>query len=357
MSAQKQNKLNFSAASVFQNLMQNVDSITIGLIIAGAVILLLAMLQTHRIFRLVEDKRFKRSWRNLFVLMSFFFVSYFIAVYFVGIGEYSILQVLTGVIFFFGAVFVFVVAAMGLSAFKLLQKANNDLKEKVGLLKTQNDQLTQFNYATTHDLKEPINTVIGSTTIIKNNYGDKLDEKGIQFLDFTLKAADRMTELVTGLSDYLKVGHGAEKSMVDINQLVSTVLEELHGSIEASQASVKLMDLPKLQGIEKELKRVFQNLISNALKYRKSDVKPEIEISALKNDNAWEFNIQDNGIGIKKEHFPQVFQLFRRLHKDQFEGTGIGLAITKKAIELHGGDIWLESQEGIGTTFRFTIAQ
>ena len=337
--------------------MENIDHITITLVISGALILLFAMRQTHKIFRLLQDKRFKRNWRNLFFLMTFFFLGYFGVIYIVLIKEYDILQVLTGVIFFFGAVFVLIVSAMGLSTFKMLGRTNMELESKVNQLRAQNDQLIQFNYATSHDLKEPINTVIGCASILKSEYAKNIDKEGIKFLDFTIKAADRMTELINGLSDYLKVGMKGQKKPTDLHALVSKVMEEMHGSIEQTNARISVSEMPVLQVNEVELKRVFQNLISNAIKYRKEEISPQIEIFSIKREetDGWEFSIQDNGIGIKDKDFPRVFQLFRQLHKDKYEGMGIGLAITRKVVEMHGGTIWVESEEGVGTKFLFTI--
>lgn len=337
--------------------MENVDNITIGLIVGGALILLFAMSQTFKIFRLVDDERFKRGWRNLFFLMAFFFIGYFGVVYIVILKEYSLLQVLTGVIFFFGAVFVCLVVVLGSVTLKALKKANNALEDKVSLLKTQNDQLTQFNYATSHDLKEPVNTVVSCVNMLKDEYGDRLDETGHKFMDYALKGTERMSELVSGLSDYMTVGMGSNMKEVDLNEMVNGVVQEMHGSIKESKAIVKVHEMPTLKINEKELKRVFQNLISNSLKYRKEDIRPEIEVTSNQDieKGFWEFNISDNGIGIKEKHFQKVFQLFRQLNKNKYEGMGIGLAITKKVVELHGGSITVDSEEGVGTRFTFTV--
>ena len=336
--------------------MENSDLVTIGLVLAGACIMLFAIFQTRIIFRLVEDKRYKRGWRNLYILVSFFLMAYFIAAYIVYIGESSLLQLLTGVIFFLGAIFVFVVVLMGAGTFRQLKSSNVTLLEKLGLLRLQNDQLTQFSHATSHDLKEPINTVMNSISFVKSRYSEVLDETGINFLDYTLSASDRMTEMVNGLSDFMLVGSEGERELTDIGLLIRNVLDSMHGSIESAKASVTVTQMPALQVNQKELKRVFQNLIANAVKYRKKDIQSSIHVSSRQiEENAWEFQVKDNGIGIKEEDFDKVFQLFRQLNKEQYEGMGVGLAVTKKAVEMHGGEIWLESKEGEGTTFFFTI--
>ena len=351
-------------ADIFKNrhlvaIMENINVLTIGFIVAGAIILLLGMLQTYKLVKLVDDKRFKRGWRNLLILMSFFFAGYLIAAFIVLIGQVDILQILTGVIFFFGAVFVVAVVALGLGTFRQLRKANDKLNDKLEILKTQNDQLTEFNYATSHDLKEPINTVIGCTTVLKSEYGESLGDEGVKFVNYIVQASERMSELVFGLSDYMQVGLERKKAPTDLGELVNSVLGEIHGSIESSQAEVKVQPMPTLNVNMKELKRVFQNLLSNALKYRKDDVNPQIEIGAIERPEkeCWEFHIKDNGIGISERNFKKVFQLFRQLNKSKYDGMGIGLAITRKVVEIHGGIIWVESTEGVGTTFYFTIKE
>ena len=337
--------------------MVKTDLLTIFLILGGALILIFAMFQTYRIFRLVQEARFKRGWRNLFILMVFFFVGYFGVIYIVAAGEYTILQILTGVIFFFGAVFVLIVSTMGFKTFQVLRKSNDSLEEKVRLLRTQNDQLTQFNYATSHDLKEPVNTVVGSIEMLRNNFGDQLDEDAAKWMDFATKGAWRMDELVTGLTEYTNVGLKITRSTVDVNVLIQDVLAEMHGSIKETEANITFDKMPVIEVYDKELKRVFQNLISNALKYRKPSEQPSIAISVSENvkESLWEFCIQDNGIGIPEKDFGRVFQLFQQLDKDKKDGMGIGLAIVKKVVELHGGSIWVDSTEGKGTSFSFSI--
>ncbi len=336
--------------------MESADYLTIALVLVGAVILFFAMLQTRKIFKLLTDQKFQRNWRNLFVLMAFFFLGYFGVIYIIYTGKADILQILTGVIFFFGAVFVFLVGLMGSSTFKMLQEANIGLEEKVNLLRARNDQLTQFNYATSHDLKEPINTVIGCISHLREEYGDRLDEKGQKFMRYAIQAADRMIELIEGLSDYLKIGRERTFTTANLNYLVMNVLEELQGSIQASNARVKVEDLPSIEVNEKEIKRVFQNLISNALKYRDPEKDPKIRVSAEPSNGHWSFQVKDNGIGIEENALSRVFQIFRQLHqRGQYEGMGIGLAICKKIVELHGGSIWVQSEPGKGSSFYFTL--
>ena len=336
--------------------MEGVGILTIILIVLGALILLLAMFQTYRIFRYVNDSKLKQGWKNLFILMSFFFLGYFGVAYLVAIESYSLIEVLTGVIFFFGAVFVFIVSALGSKTFQMLRKVNNSLEDKIALLSTKNDQLTQFNYATSHDLREPINTVIGSIDMLKAECAAKLDEEGNMWIDYASKGANRMAELVSGLTEYINAGLGKNKKVVDIRKLVVGVIDEMNGSVKQTNAVINVGEMPALEVNKVELKRVFQNLIGNSIKYCKKDVVPEISITAEEDTGSgfWEFSIKDNGIGIGEREQSQVFQLFRQLNK-KYDGMGVGLAITKKVVELHGGSIRLESQKGIGSTFTFTI--
>ncbi|MEP1095097.1 MAG: ATP-binding protein [Cyclobacteriaceae bacterium] len=337
--------------------MENFTILTIGLILGGALILLLAISRTHKIFRFLTLKKTRSNWRNLYLLMAFFFLGYVAVTLIVFMGYENILPLLTGVIFFFGAVFVFIVVSTGSNTLKNLQEVNEGLEEKIHEMKVQNQELQQFNYATSHDLQEPMNTVIGCVSMLQQDYGDKMDEKANRFMTYSIQAADRMKELILGLSDFLKIGRDRYRDVTDLDNLANIVIQELHNSIESSDAKINIENLPTLNVNAKDMKRVFQNLISNALKYRKPDVAPEITISAKRQDTkSWLFTVKDNGIGINENSFEKVFQIFAQLHhRDKYEGMGIGLSICKKVVELHGGKIWPESEVDVGTTFYFTL--
>lgn len=316
----------------------------------------LAIRQTLKILRLLEGSEENKGWKNLFLLMIFFLFGYAAVTYIVVIGATSILQVLTGVIFFFGAVFVLIVVFLGLRSMRSLKEAKDDQKEKVVQLEKQFEQLKQLYNATSHDLKEPINTITNSLAIIKRDHSEKLSDTGSIFFEYAEKAANRMAVLVKSLSEYIKVGTKEHKKVIETKELVQTVLEELHGSISSSNALINVHLLPSVQANESELKRVFQNIISNAMKYRKPDIRPEIDIYAQqKPEGFWTFSIRDNGIGINDMDFPKVFQLFKRVDESETEGLGIGMAISKKVVEAHGGTMWLQSEEGVGTEFHFTL--
>ncbi len=328
----------------------------ISLILLGAIILFLAMLKTRDIFQLLEQDNFRKGWRKLLILMSFFELGYF-GMVFVIIGNHdNFLPVLTGVIFLMGSIFVFIVVSMGAKTCQQLKDSNSALEGQMKILKTRNDQLIQFNYATTHDLREPINTVLGCSTLLESDYLQMLDSDGQNLVHFTKQAAHRMSELVSALSEYLSIGLEFKREEVDVKNLIHEVIESMNGSVANSDAMIEIGNMPVLKANKNELKRVFQNLIGNSIKYRRTDVSPKISLSAEKKNGSWEFAIQDNGIGIFEKDIPRAFQLFRQLHaKDAYEGMGLGLAIARRVVELHGGQIWLESQPGEGTTFFFTL--
>jgi light-regulated signal transduction histidine kinase (bacteriophytochrome) len=166
-----------------------------------------------------------------------------------------------------------------------------------------------------------------------------------------------MQKLIEGLLAYSRVAtRGGEFKRVGLNQVFHDAVANLSTAIRESGANVAREELPEVTGEETQLLQLLQNLIGNAVKFRKPDVPPQVHISAQKEENEWVFEVRDNGIGIEKEHFDAVFQIFKRLHtREEFAGTGIGLAVCKKIVERHGGRIWVESVPGEGTTFFFTI--
>ncbi|MEP1035617.1 ATP-binding protein [Ekhidna sp.] len=334
------------------------DNLIITLILFGAAILFLAILKTRDIFQLLQHDNFRKGWRKLVVLMSFFELGYFGMVYVIVGDHHQALPILTGVIFLMGSVFVFIVVSMGAKTCQLLKDSNEALEEQMKILKTRNDQLVQFNYATTHDLREPINTVLGCSTLLESDYLQVLDEDGQKLVQFTKKAAYRMSELVSALSEYLSIGLEFKREHVDVKNLVHEVIDSMNGSVSNSRATIEVGPMPDLNANKMELKRVFQNLIGNSIKYKRKNVAPQICVSAQKRKGNWLFAVKDNGIGISKKDIPRAFQLFRQLHsKDEYDGMGLGLSIARRVIELHGGQIWLESTVDEGTTFFFTLSE
>ena len=217
-------------------------------------------------------------------------------------------------------------------------------------------EIEQFTYITNHDLQEPLRTLTHFTRLIQDDYAGKLDADGNQYIAFIYNSARRMKELVKGLFDYSLLGKMSVEGVADCNTIVDAVLHDLKDQIIRSQAKINVGELPVINGYPTELRLLFQNLVSNAVKFRKKEILPEILISAEQFEAEWRFAIADNGIGIRKQDQEKVFIIFKRMVKrDEFEGTGVGLAHCKKIVELHGGRIWVESNDCGGSTFYFTI--
>ncbi|MDF1691346.1 MAG: ATP-binding protein [Zhongshania sp.] len=217
-------------------------------------------------------------------------------------------------------------------------------------------ELEQFTYIASHDLQEPLRTVQSLVELFEENYRDKMDEQGLTFLGFINESTARMTELIRGLLDYGRLGGESEVSEVNCQELVAAVCVDLTQRINDVSGTVEYKDLPVICGKKTELRLLFQNLVSNGLKFSRVGVPPKIAISAERRKDCWQFSVSDNGIGIEPEHFQHIFMIFQRLHgRDEFEGSGIGLAHCKKVVELHGGEIWLESEPNVGTVFYFTL--
>jgi PAS domain S-box-containing protein len=246
---------------------------------------------------------------------------------------------------------------------KLNQTLEQRVNERTGQLEASNRELEfhlkeieQFIYIVSHDLSEPLLTLTNVTRLIHEEYAGQLDEDGNKCIEFILNSATRMRQLLKGLLDYSLLGKESISTAVDCNKVVSEVLSELTESIQASNAGITVLKLPTVHGYLAELHHLFRNLTDNAIKFRKKDTCPEIRISAEGFETEWLFAIEDNGSGIYEHNRDKVFNLFKRLvNRNEFEGTGIGLAQCKKIVELHGGRIWVESNSTGGSTFRFTI--
>jgi PAS domain S-box-containing protein len=238
-----------------------------------------------------------------------------------------------------------------------LKKLNENLEQQAKELKVSNDELEQFAYVASHDLQEPLRMVTSFLTRLESKYNDLLDEKGKQYIHFATDGAKRMRQLILDLLAYSRVGRAdMEMEEVDVAQLVDEALKLYKGSITKLKAKITCNHLPVLRGYKPPLMQVIQNVISNSLKYHKAGVHPVIEINCNETSSEFEFSVKDNGIGIDNEHFDKIFIVFQRLHnRDEYTGTGMGLAITKKIVESMGGKIWVESEENKGATFYFTI--
>jgi len=209
-----------------------------------------------------------------------------------------------------------------------------------------------------HDLQEPLRSILSFAELFEEQYKGKLDAKADKYLGYILQSSGRMKILINDLLDYSRIGNKKELQKIDCNIILQEVKADMHKTITDEQAVIETTELPVIEGYSTEIKQLFQNLISNAIKFRKKGSIPRINISAYHDNSCWTFAIQDNGIGIAKEHEDRVFTIFQRLHtKNEYEGSGIGLAHCKKIIGLHKGKIWIESTPGEGTTFYFNIPQ
>ncbi|RMF21230.1 MAG: hypothetical protein D6765_15810 [Bacteroidetes bacterium] len=230
-----------------------------------------------------------------------------------------------------------------------LFQANRKLRQK-------NHELEQFVYVASHDLQEPLNTVLGMVDVLQEELADNLPPSAASCFGFMRDSCLRMKKLIAGLLEHSKIGRRQCSKEVALHQLVGEVLIDLAGSLAQADAVVEVEELPRVWGYELELKQLFQNLLSNALKYRKPGVPPRIRVTCRQQATGWKFGVHDNGIGIEPEACTKVFGLFQRLHaRGSYEGTGIGLAHCKKIVELHNGTIWVESLPGCGSSFYFTL--
>lgn len=238
------------------------------------------------------------------------------------------------------------------------QLAQAGLEEKVKLLNNANNELQQFTYIASHDLQEPLRTIRSFIAVINKQYADLYDDKGRTMLSFIDEASIRMEALVKDLLDYGRIGVKNSPRPVDLSEVVASVKKDLTKAIETSGATVRECALPQITGYHTELRLLFQNLFSNAIKFSRNGIAPEITLSKKRVPGGWQISVCDNGIGIADEHRHKIFGVFKRLHtKNEYPGTGIGLAHCKKVVELHGGDIWIEANATHGSCITFTLRE
>ena len=229
-------------------------------------------------------------------------------------------------------------------------------KEYRRKLEESNERLEQFAYAASHDLQEPLRMVTSYLQLIDRRYGAEFDEDAAEFLGFAVDGADRMREMIDGLLEYSRVEtRGDPFEPVDLEELLEAVLDDLQLRIEESGAEIATASLPTVRGDASQLRRVLQNLVSNALRYS-GDEPPRITVEAERRGGRCVVSVRDEGIGIDPDDAERIFEVFQRLHtREEHEGIGIGLTLSRRIVERHGGDIWVESEPGEGATFSFTL--
>ncbi|WP_339700820.1 PAS domain-containing protein [uncultured Roseivirga sp.] len=237
------------------------------------------------------------------------------------------------------------------------KKTELSIQHHLQLLEQKNKELNQFAYIASHDLQEPLRTVSNYVELFNWKYHDKLDNDANLYLSYITRSVDRMRDLLHELLEYTSIGkYNTPPAQVDCNNIIEQVKNDLSAQLTEKKAILKIEKLPQIKGHEHELRSLFQNLISNAIKFCKPDTNPEISISANRIKKQWVFAVKDNGIGIEENYKEKIFSIFQRLHsQDLYEGTGIGLARCLKIVELHGGKIWVESTANEGSTFYFSI--
>ncbi|MFN8299083.1 MAG: PAS domain S-box protein [Chitinophagales bacterium] len=250
----------------------------------------------------------------------------------------------------------------------LLRKAQLQLDIQLGELSTKNreleryitsnTELEKFAYIASHDLREPVRSIVGFAQLLQRRNAAQLDAESKEFLENIIDSAQRMNALIHGLLDYSRIGStGKPFEQTDLNEVLKKVRNDIKVSVEESGADIISDTLPVLQVDELQIRQLFQNLISNSIKFKHDNVKPVVKVFAENQGDRWLFRIEDNGIGLDMKYKQKVFQLFNRLHAgDKYQGSGIGLALCKRIVERHKGEIWLESNPGKGTTFYFTLS-
>ncbi|MGZ7210102.1 MAG: sensor histidine kinase, partial [Methanobacterium sp.] len=244
-------------------------------------------------------------------------------------------------------------------AYQVVKENEVKLQDTIKELERSNKELQSFAYITSHDLQEPLRSIASYAQLIKRRYEGQLDSDADEFIEYMVSGAIRLQSMIKGLLEYSRVGtKGGEFKDFNAEEALNNALSHLKSSIDEYPVEVRYDPLPVIYADESQISRVFQNLISNAIKFKKSQFPPKIHISAKKDTmkNEFVFSVSDNGIGMEEQYSDRIFEVFKRLHPiGEYEGTGIGLAIVMRIIERHGGRIWVESELGEGSTFYFTI--
>ncbi|WP_052444781.1 ATP-binding protein [Flammeovirga sp. OC4] len=237
-----------------------------------------------------------------------------------------------------------------------LKEAENELKKKNAILEEKNKSLEEFAYITSHDLQEPLGTIASFVEMLLLGYKDLLDDQGKQILDYIGTSTLRVKGMVHNILEYSRLGSEKETVTIDCNVILDEIRSDLKKLLDDKQVALEVNELPSITGTESEIRMLFQNLITNAIKYQPENNKPEVEISVKEESDHQVFSVKDNGIGIAEDNQKKIFRMFQRLHLDkEYEGVGIGLANCQKIVDGHKGEIWVESELGKGSTFYFSI--
>ena len=352
-------------------------------ITTGAAIMAVSAARTRAIRKLVRARAQKRSWRTLSVWMLFFIAGYAAALYLVLDAQGSLLEVVTGVVFLGGALFVYLVVRVGHGTMvdlddraraehdkaELLRAARDELERTLEKLTHTNEELArsngeleQFAYIASHDLQEPLRKVKAFGALLADEFGDKLGEDGGMYVERMGNAAGRMSTLIDDLLAFSRVTRRTEAfCTTDLKRIADEVVVDLEARIASSGGRVEVAELPSVEARPTQIRQLFQNLIANGLKFRRKDEPPLIRLGGrlLNGDGRpprCEIRVTDNGIGFDPKHGERIFGIFQRLHgRREYEGNGVGLAICQKIALTHGGTIEAIGKPGVGATFVVTL--
>ena len=242
------------------------------------------------------------------------------------------------------------------SILELNENLERKVIERTEQLEAANIELQQFAYIASHDLQQPLRTVSNYMQIFEEDYKGQLDARALKYIVSVNNATKRMSSLIHSLLEFSKLTHTKKRLLTNCNNLIADVLADLDTLIKNNNAIIEIGEMPHLHLYEIEMRQLFQNLVLNAIKFQPPGNRPLVKIYSERKDDKWQFSVSDNGIGIEPEYFDRIFDIFKRLHTNNaYEGSGIGLANCKKIVQLHHGEIWVESTVGVGSTFYFTI--
>lgn len=347
--------------------MSIISIVSVIILLVGAFLMLPTLMAMPKIIESVEILKHRRILHLLRIIKLFFFLGLLYSVYNALNGEPY--PIILNLLLLAGALCFYLMVKYTLDDKKNEQEAGSmesnsiefvEAQEEIRCLnkklKARDKQLEQFTYIASHDLQEPLKTIDSFIRLLEEEYGENLDEQAKVYLKYISGSSSRMSELIKSLQDHVLLGLKKEPENIDCTELVKEIIQEMSGFIDANNAKIEISELPVIVAYRDELKLLFQQLIHNAIKFRKKDSTPTVSIFANEEENNWVFGVQDNGIGIEKQFFEKIFEIFQRLHtRSEYDGNGIGLAHCRRIAELHNGNIWLDSKPGTGSIFYFSI--